>query len=221
MRPSILLCRGRRDGRSDVRSRSIGTRLSKFWRHKILLLTLPGSKALRAGAGTVLTGQQVGLLGGPLFTPFKAATALARARQAAKEGKQRVPIFWLATEEHDLQRWMTSPSLLEKNSATLVYAKAPANAVPVGGVVLDENMRRLSIKPGNCLARRTRWTRWRLRTSPVLPSGRRLGSSTRKLLPRRDCWCWMRPVARCIGWARPFCGRRLSARLSRIGAAGA
>ncbi len=61
----------------------------------------PALKALRGGAGTVLTGQQVGLLGGPLYTPFKAATALARARQATESGKQHVAIFWLATEDHD------------------------------------------------------------------------------------------------------------------------
>jgi hypothetical protein len=58
-------------------------------------------EALRNGAGTVVTGQQVGLFGGPLFTPFKAATALARARQATAAGRPHAAIFWLATEDHD------------------------------------------------------------------------------------------------------------------------
>ena len=51
--------------------------------------------------GTVVTGQQVGLLGGPLLYPFKAATAIARARQATAGGHPHVAIFWLATEDHD------------------------------------------------------------------------------------------------------------------------
>jgi len=57
--------------------------------------------ALSQGAGTVVTGQQVGLFGGPLFTPFKAATALARARQATSAGQAHAAIFWLASEDHD------------------------------------------------------------------------------------------------------------------------
>ena len=100
----------------------------------------PSLEALRAGAATVLTGQQVGLLGGPLFTPFKAATAIARARQATAAGHPHVPIFWLATEDHDFAEinHVTFPS--RKELRKLVYQKAPANAVPVGGVVLDETI---------------------------------------------------------------------------------
>ncbi|WP_348262743.1 bacillithiol biosynthesis cysteine-adding enzyme BshC [Telmatobacter sp. DSM 110680] len=97
-------------------------------------------EALRAGAATVLTGQQVGLLGGPLFTPFKAATAIARAQQATTAGHPHVPIFWLATEDHDFAEinHVVFPS--RKELRKLVYTKTPAHAVPVGGVLLDESI---------------------------------------------------------------------------------
>jgi bacillithiol biosynthesis cysteine-adding enzyme BshC len=100
----------------------------------------PTLAALRGGAGTVLTGQQVGLLGGPLFTPFKAATAVARARQATAMGQPHVAIFWLATEDHDFAEinHVTFPS--RKDLRRLLYSKVPANPVPVGGVVLDETI---------------------------------------------------------------------------------
>jgi len=58
-------------------------------------------QGLANGAGAVVTGQQVGLFGGPLFTPFKAATAVARARQATAAGHPHAAIFWLASEDHD------------------------------------------------------------------------------------------------------------------------
>ena len=88
----------------------------------------PALKALRAGAGTVLTGQQVGLLGGPLYTPFKAATALARARQATAAGQPHVAIFWLATEDHDFAEinHVTFPS--RKELLKLIYAKTPCES---------------------------------------------------------------------------------------------
>ena len=56
---------------------------------------------LRAGARAVITGQQVGLFGGPAYTLHKAATAIRRAQEASAAGTPTVPIFWLATEDHD------------------------------------------------------------------------------------------------------------------------
>ena len=56
----------------------------------------------RQGALATVTGQQVGLFGGPLFSIFKALTAVKLAEQARAAGVECVPIFWLATEDHDL-----------------------------------------------------------------------------------------------------------------------
>jgi bacillithiol biosynthesis cysteine-adding enzyme BshC len=49
-----------------------------------------------------VTGQQVGLFGGPLFSIFKALTAVKLADEATAAGVDCVPVFWLATEDHDL-----------------------------------------------------------------------------------------------------------------------
>lgn len=45
----------------------------------------------------VVTGQQLGMCGGPLYTLLKGVTCL---QQAKKENA--VPVFWLATEDHDI-----------------------------------------------------------------------------------------------------------------------
>jgi bacillithiol biosynthesis cysteine-adding enzyme BshC len=91
---------------------------------------------LRAGARAVVTGQQVVLFGGPLLTLLKAATAVARAKEATKAtGVEHVPVFWLATEDHDLAE-VDQVSLLTKTSVeTLRVGLKVAHAVPVGGVV--------------------------------------------------------------------------------------
>ncbi len=64
--------------------------------------TLENINRLRKGAGAVVTGQQVILLGGPLFTLLKAATAIRKAKDASVSGHPHVPVFWLASEDHDL-----------------------------------------------------------------------------------------------------------------------
>ncbi len=91
---------------------------------------------LRAGARAVVTGQQVVLFGGPLLTILKAATAVARASEATKAtGVEHVPVFWLATEDHDLEE-VDQVSFLTKSSVeTLRFGLKVPHAVPVGGVV--------------------------------------------------------------------------------------
>jgi bacillithiol biosynthesis cysteine-adding enzyme BshC len=100
-------------------------------------------EALAKGAGVVVTGQQVGLFGGPLFTPFKAATAVARARQATAAGHPHAAIFWLASEDHDFAEINHLSFPAGRELRKLVYplpAGAQEAARPVGGMVLDERI---------------------------------------------------------------------------------
>lgn len=91
---------------------------------------------LRGGARVVVTGQQVGLLGGPLLTLLKAATAIARAKQAsAATGIEHVPIFWLASEDHDLEE-VDQVSLPGRHAMQTLGMGVDGHGAPVGGVRL-------------------------------------------------------------------------------------
>ncbi len=50
----------------------------------------------------IITGQQAGLFGGPLYTLHKAITAIKLARRVtAERGVRAVPVFWIDSEDHD------------------------------------------------------------------------------------------------------------------------
>jgi bacillithiol synthase len=52
----------------------------------------------------IVTGQQPGLLGGPLFCLHKAATAIRLCRDIQEQGGPRcVPLFWNHSDDHDLE----------------------------------------------------------------------------------------------------------------------
>ncbi len=57
---------------------------------------------LENGAVAVVSGQQVGLFGGPAYSFYKALSAIESARLLTKNGVDTVPVFWMATEDHDL-----------------------------------------------------------------------------------------------------------------------
>lgn len=58
----------------------------------------------REDAVAVVTGQQAGILGGPLMTFYKAAAAVALAGKLSRELQVNVvPVFWVAAEDHDFR----------------------------------------------------------------------------------------------------------------------
>ena len=103
-------------------------------------VALSNIEKLRGGAAAVVTGQQVGLFGGPLLTLLKAATAIRKAADATREsGREHVPIFWLATEDHDLAE-VDQVSLLTKTEVeTLRLGLKASTPVPVGGMAVDSS----------------------------------------------------------------------------------
>ena len=58
-------------------------------------------KLAQPGTVAVVTGQQVGLFSGPAYTIYKALTAVRLASELTSRGIPAVPIFWIATEDHD------------------------------------------------------------------------------------------------------------------------
>jgi bacillithiol synthase len=102
--------------------------------------TLANIERFKQGALAAVTGQQVGLFGGPLFSIFKALTAVKLAEEATAAGVDCVPVFWLATEDHDLAEVNHVALLSEHGLPARVAVESAAfdgNAVedaPVGTV---------------------------------------------------------------------------------------
>ena len=69
----------------------------------------------------VVTGQQLGLFGGPLYTLFKSVTAIQlAARLEQLTGRPTVPVFWLEGEDHDFQE-IASASFLSGDEARKLF----------------------------------------------------------------------------------------------------
>src|ERR1700685_3131179 len=93
-------------------------------------------KLAQPGTVAVVTGQQVGLFSGPAYTIFKALTAVKLAEHLNQQGISAVPVFWLATEDHDLAEvdhaWVFDDRATPRK---LSVTSAVANGGPVGDVV--------------------------------------------------------------------------------------
>ncbi|HLM55319.1 MAG TPA: bacillithiol biosynthesis cysteine-adding enzyme BshC [Pyrinomonadaceae bacterium] len=104
---------------------------------------LRGVERLRAaGTVAVVTGQQVGLFTGPLYTIYKALSAVKLAACLSSRGTEAVPVFWMATEDHDWEEVERAEVLSHECQLASVRLGGGLHAegAPVGGVVLDESI---------------------------------------------------------------------------------
>jgi bacillithiol synthase len=91
----------------------------------------------------VVTGQQAGLFGGPIYTLLKAITAIKLARRVEQQhGVPVVPIFWIDAEDHDWDEVAGCTVLDADFAPRSVRVPAPAGAGegPVAGVRLDQGV---------------------------------------------------------------------------------
>ncbi|HSE97540.1 MAG TPA: bacillithiol biosynthesis cysteine-adding enzyme BshC, partial [Blastocatellia bacterium] len=96
----------------------------------------------RPGSVAIVTGQQAGLFTGPLYTVHKALTVIKLAACLREQGVEAVPVFWIASEDHDYEE-VNHTRLVDQNGhlKTVRYeACGHAPDVPVGRVQLCEGI---------------------------------------------------------------------------------
>jgi bacillithiol synthase len=91
----------------------------------------------------IITGQQAGLFGGPLFTLLKALTTMKLAEQVARDhGVTVVPVFWIDAEDHDWPE-VSSCTVLdaELSARTITLKDLPgAGELPISRLTLDQHV---------------------------------------------------------------------------------
>jgi len=91
----------------------------------------------------VITGQQAGFLGGPAYTAYKILTTIRLARQLASDlDRPVVPVFWLASEDHDFTeinraRWMAADGAVRTASFDWAGKGRAIEAMPLTSEILS------------------------------------------------------------------------------------
>ena len=139
------------------------------------------ARAFRGDEPVIITGQQPGLFLGPMYTLYKAVTTVALARRVReRHGTACVPVFWVASEDHDFDEvrgfaYTSSDGQLVREFYTPCDARG--EALNIAGLP----MHKVPVDGGTATGLWTGWPRWRRgRTRPARwrrCCGRRLGEA--------------------------------------------
>ena len=105
--------------------------------------TLANIERLRApDCLAVVSGQQAGLFTGPLYTIYKAITAIKLAGCLTQRNTKAVPVFWIATEDHDFVEVARAEFISRECQLASVEVSTGLHTEgqPVGKVVLDDSI---------------------------------------------------------------------------------
>src|ERR1700733_7991345 len=108
---------------------------------------------LENGAVAVVSGQQVGLFGGPAYAFYKALSAIRMAEELTDAGVPAVPVFWMATEDHDLDEvrhvtWFESGKLTRFELPADAGAARPVGTVRLGAAIKNNVQRAVGLLSG-------------------------------------------------------------------------
>jgi bacillithiol synthase len=91
----------------------------------------------------VVSGQQAGLFTGPLYTIYKALSAVKLTECLKGRGFKAVPVFWIATEDHDFLE-VSKTHIVGKNGELVEIKNEPKRCyenLPVGYVKNDDSIK--------------------------------------------------------------------------------
>ncbi len=127
----------------------------------------------------IVTGQQVGLFTGPLYTIYKALTAIHLSDALRDVGIRAVPVFWMETEDHDLQEATRQTVLAPDNSVqvmdyrNILFKDASLPDRPVGSIPFPDSILTVT----HDYARNLPGSDWKPGTESLLASTYRPGST--------------------------------------------
>ncbi|PYP83593.1 MAG: bacillithiol biosynthesis cysteine-adding enzyme BshC [Blastocatellia bacterium AA13] len=139
-----LIERARQIGSGNYDRKRVGDALERINRRAgSPELTFKNINTLRReGTVAVVTGQQAGLFTGPLYTIHKALTVIKLAHCLTARGVEAVPIFWIASEDHDFAEVNHCKVVDPEGNLKQVVYDAPERKEdePVGQVPLGSNI---------------------------------------------------------------------------------